>query len=168
MYFSPAPYGAGLYDYMANEESSELKQAKTVVYRFLSYRFRSEQEVLKKLEEREFLKSVRSEAVNYFKKHGLIDDVKFAQQFSESRQRKGFGKRRILIELKDKGVDKAILQNLTIFSEEVEKATAKELAGKRSLKYKGLEKEKIKQRTYGYLIRRGFSPQDAYKAIQSL
>jgi regulatory protein len=147
-----------------------LQGAKDTVFRLLNLRARSEWEIRDNLTRKGFSKPVIDMAVRYFYDIRLINDREFAQKWISARLTRPFGVNRIRFELKEKGVDIAVIE------EEIQKATedyseaeaAARLAQRQALKYKDLGQEKRKQRVYGYLMRRGFSLQAIMQAIKNI
>jgi regulatory protein len=152
------------------EQEEGLNKAKTIVYRLLNIRLRSERELHEKLASQKLPNSIIEQALRYFKDLDLVDDRQFAQQWTTSRLKKPFGLNRIRIELKQKGIPTAIIQEaLKEASQDYnELATAVKLAQHRVGKYKNIEPEKVRQRVYGYLQRRGFNTGTIVKAIETI
>lgn len=145
-------------------------QAKSYIFLLLKIRFRSEKEVRDKLRQKGFSEPTADEAVGYFKAIDLINDRRFAQKWAAARLAKPWGTQRIKLELKEKGIAQKIID------EELKATTADyqedeivaRLAKRRALKYREVAPEKIKQRVYGYLMRRGFNPAVVLKAIKDI
>jgi len=145
-------------------------KAKNAVFHLLKIRLRSEKELRDKLEFKKFASKTIDETIQYFKHLELIDDRIFTQSWIRSRLKKPFGLNRIQQELKIKGIRESVIKD------EIKKAkkdfneseTIQELTHRRIQKYKGLEPEKVKQRVYGYLMRRGFSSHEIYKVVAQL
>ncbi len=104
-------------DEVTSEELSELKKAGDSSsafdsgMRLLSMRAHSEYELKQKLSIK-FSKDAATSAIQRFKELGLIDDEKFAMMFAEELyERKGFSSKRILMELKNRGIDGNCAQN---------------------------------------------------------
>ena len=151
-------------------QKKELLQAKTIVFRLFKFRPRSKKEIIKRLKEKNIAPKVIEKIVEYFKTIGMIDDALFAKGWSRSRLNKPFGIQRICYELRQKGVDQDViadaLDEVTQDYDEVETIVA--LAEKRLKKYSHLDKQKARQRLYGFLARRGFSSEAIYKACTGL
>lgn len=104
-------------DEVTSEELSELKRsgdsssAFDSGMRLLSMRAHSEYELNRKLSLK-FSKEAALSAIARFKELGLIDDEKFALMFAEELyEHKGFSSKRILMELKNRGIDGNYAQN---------------------------------------------------------
>jgi regulatory protein len=153
-----------------SKKTIEIRRAKTSAFQLLKFRNRSEKELREKLKLKKFSKSIIDEIIDYLIEHDFVNDRLFAQQWVTYRLNKPFGLYRIKLELKNKGISEDILQNAlnSATKEYDEEKTVKEIALRRIEKYKGLEPQKIKQRMYGYLTRRGFSGQSINKALKEL
>ena len=155
---------------MREEMEERLRKAQTVVFRLLKFRLRSEKELREKLKAKKLPSPIIKQTIAYFKDLDLIDDRRFARQWTSSRLKKPLGINRIRMELKEKGISPAIiegaLKEVTDQYEESEVVIA--LAQYRASKYRTCDPEKTKQRVYGYLLRRGFSVNDSIKAIKTL
>ncbi len=151
-----------------NEES--IQKAKKIVYRLLKFRSRSEQELRDKLKSKNLPTPIAEQAIRYFKELELIDDAVFARQWTSSRMKKPFGLGRIRLELQKKGIDAAIIDKvLTEAGQQYDElAVVTPLAQHRASKYSNVSPEKIRQRVYGYLLRRGFSTSTVIKALKSI
>lgn len=147
-----------------------LQGAKDTVFRLLNLRARSESEIRDKLTRKGFSEPVIERAVQYFYDIRLINDREFAQKWISARLARPWGINRIRFELKEKGVDIAVIE------EELQKATegyhetevASQLAQRQASKYKNITQEKRQQRVYGYLMRRGFSPRAVLQALKNI
>ena len=155
---------------MPELDAAEISRAKTIVFRFLKYRPRSEKEIVDKLQQKGVSTATVTLVLEYFRKAKLIDDVLFARGWVASRLRKPLGLRRIRQELKAKGIsDEVITQELPSAEGDYNETTsALELAQKRFTKYKGVPKLKAKKRVYDYLVRRGFSFASVQRALTEL
>ncbi len=146
------------------------EQAKGYIFRLLKIRFRSEKEVRDKLRKKGFSEPTADEAVGYFKGIDLINDRLFAQKWIAWRLNKPFGIHRIRFELKEKGIAPELIKEELgqAMLEYCEIDVAGHLAKHQALKHRDIPREKVKQRVYGYLLRRGFNPAIVMKAIQDI
>ena len=145
-------------------------QAKKTVYRLLTIRLRSEQELREKLISRKFPAAIIKQTIDYFKWLSLIDDGVFARQWTVSRLKKPFGLNRIRLELKKKGIKKTVVERAIneVARSYDEFQVVEQLVRHRLEKYGNLEPQKAKQRIYGLLIRKGFSSGNIMKAIRAI
>ena len=156
---------------MGNKEKEEyFSKARNTVFRLLKFRLRSEKEIHEKLKAKNLPVSVIKQTIQYFKDLDLINDRRFAKEWTSSRLKKPFGINRIRLELKMNGIDPAIIE--TTIKEAINKYEELEvvtrLARYRASKYKNIDPAKIRQRVYGYLLRRGFSMNVIIQAIKAI
>jgi len=157
---------------MKKEESpkSSFLKAKRVVFQFLKIRLRSEAEIIQKLKNKHFDDDTIKKLVLFFKKLGLIDDIKFSKLWVEERLKKPLGFYRIRKELSQKGIspeiiDKAILEKKDTYDE---KQVILETIQKK-IKNASLPLSiKHKRRLYNYFVRRGFDIESVAEIINNL
>ncbi|MFR4986274.1 MAG: regulatory protein RecX [Lachnospirales bacterium] len=157
------------YEYILNKLL--LKRAKDKALKYLGYKMRSKNQVIKKLQEYEFPSNVIDKVIRVLEKYNYINDEDFAKAFIKDKLNlKGHGVFKISYDLKMLGVDEEIFKKYLYddeFINEEEKAKGlllKKLGNKNieDLDYK--EKQKI----YAYLARRGFSYDSIKKAFNCL
>ena len=128
-----------------------------------SYRkFQEKETTEEEKEERQKILHEKVEAALFkLKQQKFINDMEFAAWWIEQRSRfKPKGWRVIAMELKQKGIDKEIIE--TAHNSDVttslpgEKEQALELVDKRMKKYQGLDRNQLYQKLGGFLARRGF------------
>jgi regulatory protein len=142
-----------------DQNEQELKRARNTAYRYLSIRPRSRREVERKLQDKEFPLSIVRETMMHLDRLGYVNDREFALQWTRSRIRlRSFGRRRIEQELRDRGVDRELIQDA--LSEAFADASELDLAlGEAEKKMKALgrfDPEVRKRRIAGLLERKGF------------
>jgi len=144
---------------MMDSEERELQKAKDTAYRFLAYRPRSKEEVLRKLRSKDFSEKTVQKVLKTLEEYGYIDDVEFASGWTRYRlKNRPVGKRRLAGELREKGISPGVIEKALSDSYAKDECdVAKELAAKKVLTYRGLERKVIQRRLYGFLTRRGFS-----------
>lgn len=99
--------------------------------------------------------------------NGLLDDRRFAERFAElATNERGMGSRRIKLELVRRGVDRetATETGLDVSADDRERAFA--LATKRVPRLKQLPREVAYRRLFGFLARKGYSPDICQDAIK--
>lgn len=139
--------------------------------RFLSYRSRSEKEIIDYLKKNEVGETLSKLIIAKLIGYKLVDDAEFAKWLVEQRQgRSARGKRVIAQELKMKGIDKEtiteVLDKGTSDASELDNAV-KIASGK----FKLLKKEtpqKRREKLAGFLLRRGFSWEIVNKVLKKL
>jgi regulatory protein len=151
-------------------EEKELTKARNTAYRFLTYRSRSRMEIEAKLRDKEFSETIVEAVLADLARLGYVNDLQFAREWTRSRSRfRGFGRRRIGQELKHKGVEPEIIQEVfaEFFSEEAEIDTATRVAEKKLNAMMSLDRETRRRRLAGFLERKGFSFDVIRKVLKS-
>jgi regulatory protein len=145
------------------------------VLNFLSYRPRSEKEVIDYLKKRLYkLKKsapglenkAMDKVLKKLYKNNLLDDMQFARWWVEQRLNfKHKGKGMIKLELYKKGIDRKIVEKVLARIDDAKlKSMAQAITGKKIKLYNKLPEFKLKKKLYEHLKRRGFS----YKIIKSV
>ncbi len=141
-------------------EEKALARAKNAAFRFLTYRPRSRSELQEKLRKKAFSEDIITIVIDICARLGYIDDTQFTLQWTLSRIRlRGFGRRRIEVELRNKGIDREIIREVLtqVFSEGKELETAKLVAEKKISAMKSVDRVTLRKRLAGFLERKGFS-----------
>ena len=97
----------------------------------------------------------------------LVDDDKFAKWWVE--QRLAFrpkGKKALIMELRQKGIEKEIIEKVLNDSPINEEKIAKELLTKNTYKWRRLEKRKSLEKMGQFLLRKGFSWEIVKKVVR--
>ena len=146
-----------------------MNEALRLAFRLLKFRPRSEYELHQRLKRRGFSESARKEALLFLKEKGLVNDLEFARMWLGSRIKKPLGINRIKQELRIKGIDKDIIEQvLGSISNYSEEAVIKDLVCRRWEKLKHIQHQKAKRRIFSYLLRRGFSSDMIQEAIDQI
>lgn len=157
------------YEYILNKLL--LKRAKDKALKYLGYKMRSKNQVIKKLQEYEFPSNVIDKVIRVLEKYNYINDEDFAKAFIKDKLNlKGHGVFKISYDLKMLGVDEEIFKKYLYDDEFInEEEKAKDLLLKK-LGNKNIEDldYKEKQKIYVYLARRGFSYDSIKKAFNCL
>ncbi len=148
-------------------EEEKLK-AKNKALKFLSYRQRSEKEVVDKLKKEGFSQEIIDKTVEFLKGYNLIDDLNFAKNFVMDKSNiNKYGPERIKYELYMKGIPESIInKSLEYYDDEY--SVALELARKKINSYKNDNKSAIYRKLGGFLQRRGFSYECILKVLREL
>lgn len=100
-----------LVDFIKKRES--LNMAKKDALRYLSYRARTEKEMIQKLQEKKYLFDIIDETIQWLKEKDFIDDHKFCLIWIQDRiKQKPIGKLRIRKELYNKGIDHELIEKV--------------------------------------------------------
>lgn len=125
---------------------------------YLGYKPRTEREVRRKLDEKD-LGVVADRTIARLNELGYLDDASYAHMYVESRLRRGYGPRRIRMELRRRGVANAQVEEAL---EEVVDAddrleAAREQAARRWPRLqKVADPRRRRKKLYDFLLRRGF------------
>lgn len=124
--------------------------------RFLGYRPRSENEIVRKLEEKDFPPQVIAGVVERLRQSGLVDDHRFAQGWVENRSEFRPRSRRALArELHQRGLSDEAITEATAGIDDEEQAYRAGL--KHSRKLHEADWPGFRQKLSGFLARRGFN-----------
>lgn len=143
------------------------KKALSLAIKYLTYRQRSEAELITYLDRKSFGNKVINYVLKETKRYGYIDDLKYAQDFISSRQRKGHGINRIRYELQQKNIDGTIIDEVIAeYSDQVDELErAKYLIENRKRKSDEVDEKWIKRQA-AFLQRRGFDSNIVYKVLK--
>jgi len=136
--------------------------------RYLTFKDRSEYEILNKLIDAGFDKNIAQNAVNELKVIGYLDDTRFAMKYLSERIRtKALSKKTLGYELKNKGIDNEIIEKaLSEFEIDDYEVALRE--GKRKFGKYDLNDKKIEQKLCRFLLHRGFSYEIVDKVIREM
>lgn len=150
-------------------KAEEQKKANDYAIKFLSYRSRSKKEMKDRMERKGYDNEVINKTLEWLKKYDLLNDKDFAEEYIKSKSKK-YGRSRIKMELRGKGVDENIINNVleNELDYENEYETALEQAKKKLKVYKGEKREAIYRKLSAYLQRRGFSYDIVSKILKEL
>lgn len=138
-------------------ENVVLAKAKLTAFNYLGYKDRTKREIIRRLKEKGFTKDVTKQTLEFLIKYGYINDLEFSKKFVKQRVvSKGYGKYKVVRELKEKGVSEDIIEIVTEDIEPLEIEAALKLSIKKARNL-NLEEYKDKQKLYAYLQRRGYS-----------
>lgn len=136
--------------------------AKDAALKIILTKRRSGKEVFDKLLEKEFSEEESREAVEYFKEKGYIDDSDYARRYTaDAINLKGFGKKRIALELKRRG----------ICDEDIDAALENaefDILPLMKKKFATCNGDKEKNKIINHFLRRGFSFSEILGAINEI
>jgi len=139
-------------------KKAEYQKTLDKLLRFMMVRPRSKKEVRDYFKRKKVHESMHEKLFEKLKHLELLDDVKFAKWWVEQRANFKPKPKRILIqELRIKGIEKGIVDE--VLGEEVvdEEKMAGELLDKKMYKWKNLPAREVKQKMSQYLAGKGFS-----------
>lgn len=133
--------------------------------RYLSYRPRSEKEILDYLKRKasnspSLTEEIISKILEKLKEYKFIDDKAFAKFWVEQRTR--FKRKPIRVieyELKQKGIEENLIEEIlsSFDKKDLDLENAKKLAEKKLDFYRNLDPQKRREKVMGYLLRKGFN-----------
>lgn len=149
----------------------ELKKASNYALKYISYRPRSEKEVIDKMTQNGYENELIEYAINEMKRFGYLDDKQFALMFTRDKINiKQFGKQRLIAELYKKGINRNIIDEvidkLIEPDEEFERALA--FAKKKLRMYRNDEYIAKKRKLSNTLAGRGFNYDIISKVINEV
>lgn len=149
----------------ALQAQDEGKRAYAAAVNLLGYRARSQSEVEQRLQQRDFSAPAIAQTVDRLRSEGHLDDANFGQLWVESRQRSSpRGARALRYELRQKGLDPAVIDTV-IDNTEIDETAAAWIAIEPKLdRWRALERFPFQQKVSGFLARRGFG-HDAVRAV---
>lgn len=151
-------------------KENEIGEILEKVFRFLSYRPRSEQEIKNYLNKKEVGEETQKIILQRLKESNFLDDLEFARWLVRQRsQRKPKGRLFLKNELLQKGVKPELVNEvLKERTPSEEMSHAESLAKKKLVQLKGQGYLEKKQKLFSYLSRRGFDFETITQAIDKL
>ncbi|MCG8431140.1 MAG: regulatory protein RecX [Candidatus Omnitrophica bacterium] len=151
-------------------KSAVYARALGAAFRLLKYRQRSVHEVRCRLMLARYGKAAVEEVLAFLQEKRFLDDEQFARFWIESRLKKPMGPARVRQELVFKGVDKELVERCMsdALADYSPSDALRELAIRRLEKCRGLDERAAGRRVAQFLIRRGFSPDNVWDAVNEL
>jgi regulatory protein len=144
-------------------------RAMTTCHKVLADKFVTEHQLREKLKKAEHEPEMIDHAIERCIAGGLIDDVRYAEQWVESRARRGHGARRISQDLSQRGIDRAIVATAM---EAVHESGALDEgaidAARKKFARVDLTDAKARSKAMRWLLGRGFSGAQANAAIAAV
>lgn len=142
-----------------------VKKAVLSGIRHISYKPRTCREVADKLRGLEHTEDQIEDALEKLGDMGFLNDLRYAQDYVETRQKR-YGKKRILLDLKRRGIAESVAE--TALDEGLDQdqgyEIAMEMARKKFAQCEGLEPAKAASRIQGMLLRKGY----CYEIVRSV
>ena len=138
--------------------------------RFLSYRLRSEKEMIDYLKRNKLSEQIIARIMAKLIEHKFIDDSEFAKLWIEQRTKYKHKPIRVIeFELGQKGISKEIIDDVLADYDEkknVDLDSAKKLAKKKLDFYRVLDPKKRREKVMSHLLRKGFSYEVVKKVLK--
>lgn len=149
--------------------ADEPDRATASALNLLTHRGRSERELRQRLRQKGYTASAIDEAIRRVVDWGYLNDEQFAAAWVEQRSSgKPRSRRALAHELREKGVDRQIIETTIEEAEIDEIADARRLAADKWRKERGEDPSKRRQRTAAFLARRGYGWDVAKQVIDEL
>lgn len=143
----------------------EAHAARKSAARSLAKRSMSKSELSKKLRERGFSEEDTERTAEWFEERGIIDDAAYAKMCVKYYKERGYGLIRIKEELRRRGIDREISDELLADFESdedgIKSLIIKKMSGKEN-------DEDAKRKTINFLLRRGFKLDEIRAAMNRL
>ena len=144
------------------------KSAKNEAIKYISYKFRSRKEVFAKLSEEGYEKGIIEKVLDELTAMGYINDKIYTQKYIFDRSKlKPKSSKLLKHELRLKGIDSDIINEVMMDYEVDDNIVAEGLARKKFGKY-DMTEEKIVKKIYSFLKHRGFDHDVISRAINEL
>jgi regulatory protein len=100
---------------------------------------------------------------------GLLDDAAYAQRWLEQRRTRGYGRLRIVAELRERGVAASVAEAACAAEPlEVELATATAAASRQAPHLAGLERDRARAKLARHLHNRGFGGDTIHRVLDTI
>ncbi|HQJ15473.1 MAG TPA: regulatory protein RecX [Candidatus Omnitrophota bacterium] len=111
------------------------------------------------MKRKKFPAGVIDATVRFLKEKQFLDDGRFSRAWIDSRLKRSIGLRRVKNELRLKGIPSALAEASAAAVTEGydENEIVQGLISRKTATMKGIDRQKMKQRIYAFLVRRGFS-----------
>lgn len=147
-------------------------QAREAALHLLAVRPRAAVELARRLRMKGYEPEVTDEVIERLRELGMIDDAAFAETVVRDRVRlRPSGARRLVSELRAKGVDEGVAREAIRDTLEGEGTNERELALRAAEKWRtrpGEERDRARRRLQGFLARRGFGGETIREVIDEL
>lgn len=147
-------------------QKSDARRAREKALYLLEYRSHSQKELADKIARTAATREAAEEAATHMARIGLVDDAQYGRDLARMLfQRKKFGARRVRQELRQKGIDRDLIDE--ILEEYAETDNTQVILEILSRKYAAYaQDEKVKRRAVAALQRFGYSYDDIRQAIR--
>ena len=135
----------------------------------LALRARSTGELRQKLLQRHYMEDTADMVIYKLEKEHFVNDEQFAEDYARQLSQRKLGKRRILIELRQKGIDSRMAEDAAGQLDEEEAAEgAAQLASKLLKKYaRESDSRKAMQKLMAAMARRGYGYDESRQAVET-
>jgi len=166
------PYKAGMpfdqlaFDQFIKDRSYPFALDKAIA--LLATRARTEKEIVDSLRKNAYPEATVARVMAKLHENGYINDADFAAQWTAARTSKGMGLHRIRMELRQKGIDQAEIDQALISVDDDQMLNSALKAAHKAVRGKDLSSPADRQKILAALVRRGYDFSTAKKALQQL
>ncbi len=165
-YKSGMPFDRRAFDTFIRERSYPFALEKAIAQ--LASRARTEKEIFDCLRKNAYPEMTIARVMARLHEAGYINDADFASQWTAARTAKGLGSRRIRMELRQKGVDQAEIEQALSSVDDADMLESALKAAQKIARGKDLSSPTDKQKVLAALARRGYDFSLARQALQLL
>jgi regulatory protein len=150
------------------KDAADFMQAKFKAWKFLSFKFRTEKEIRLKLEDEGFNKDIIQKVLTDLKADGYINDRLYVRKYLHDRRKLNpKSKRRLMQELKNKGIKKElILEGLEELK--IDNILVAEGLVRKKFNDSDFTKKRVERQVYQYLQYRGFNTEEIKTVLKKL
>ena len=149
------------------KQENELSKIKNYVLGLFAKKMYSEEEIKGKLKAKKCTKKVIERIITYLKEYHFINDDKYVTFLLEEYEMKNYGKRKIIANLKQKGISDLSISKIN-FDEEQELLKAKIVIKGYCLSNANKSYRSLKENGYAYLMNKGFESEITQKALKDI
>ena len=155
---------------MKNYKSYSVEEASKALEHYCAYQERCHKEVEKKLNELKMIPEAKEKILLHLLKHNYLNEERYAKSFARGKfSIKNWGKRRIVNELKFKGIS---TYNINVALKEIDDKdyiqTLNKIAQKKLLLIKESNEFKKRNKLTTFLISKGFETDLVYKVVKEV
>lgn len=150
--------------------SEELRRVRDSALQFLGYRARSRVELRRRLQQKGYDVELIEETLVALDRNGLINDAEFSQSWVRARTgSKPMGPNRLAAELRQKGIDRAVIDEALLAVDQEKEMDLALAVGRRKIEQLRDEDFRTARRKLGaILMRRGFTSEVCVKVLDIL
>ncbi|NJB71196.1 regulatory protein [Saonia flava] len=155
---------------MYSQKTYTLSEATKKIERFCAYQERCHKEVVDKLKEMKMIPEAVDHILSHLIHENYLNEERFARSYARGKFKiKKWGKNRIILELKKRGITKYNINNaLQEIDQDVYLETLEALAIKRVQELRERNPQKRKKKLADYLLYRGWESHLVYEKVKEL
>jgi regulatory protein len=153
----------------SKQNEKPIDAGRRIALRLLAPAPLTREQLRRKLRARGMLAEVVVQLIDDLEEERLLDDADYARRWRERRRAQGYGGRRIVAELRERGVDGAVAE--AALAEEapgVEWDTAMVAAARHAPRLAGMERERARGKLARHLHNRGFGADTIHRVLAKI